>query len=375
MPTTATKDYYGILGVPETAKPDEIKKAYRRLAKQYHPDANPNDPQAAERFKEIGEAYSVLSDPEKRKQYDQMRKMGPFAGFGFGGRGSASAAGGDGEGIRFTVNDLGDLGGIGDLFSSIFDLGGRRRRGRASTGAERGQNVEYVVEISFEVAALGGKVPITVPIVEDCAACVGTGSAPGSRPKACPECGGSGMISFGQGGFAVNRPCPACYGRGQIPTDPCRTCGGTGQTREQRQLMITVPPGVESGSKLRISGQGERGIRGGQPGDLIVTFRVRPHRFFRREGMDIHCTVPINIAQATLGSKIRVNTVDGRKVALRIPPGTQSGTRFRVPGQGVEKNGHRGDQYVQVKVVIPESLTEEQEQLMREFARAAGLKY
>jgi molecular chaperone DnaJ len=369
MATATSKDYYRILGVSETVSADELKKAYRRLAKQYHPDANGNDPQAAERFKEVGEAYAVLSDPEKRAQYDQLRKLGPFAGFGPGARAPGATTG---DGVRFSVDDLGDLGGLGDFIGSIFDLG-RKRRGRSA--AERGQNVEYTVEIPFQVASLGGRVPISVPMIDDCAACAGTGCAPGTRSRACPECGASGMISFGQGGFAVNRPCPACYGRGQIPTDPCRGCGGSGQVREQRQIVIAVPAGVDTGSKLRLSGQGERGEKGGAAGDLIVTFRVQPHRFFRREGLDLHCTVPINLAQATLGSRIRVSTIEGKKVSLKIPPGTQPGTRFRIAGQGIEKNGRRGDQFVQVKVVVPEEVDEAQAKLMREFAEAAGLKW
>jgi molecular chaperone DnaJ len=374
MPTATTKDYYRILGVSETATAEEIKKAYRGLAKQYHPDTNPDDPQAAERFKEAGEAYGILSDVEKRKKYDQVRKMGPFAGFGFGGRGTATSPGAGGAGQRFTTEDLADLGGLGDLFSSIFDLG-RKRRGRGQSGAERGRDVEVSVEIPLKMSALGGKVPITVPVTEECATCSGSGSAPGTRSRGCHECGASGMISFGQGGFAVNRPCPACYGRGHIPTDPCRACGGSGEIREQRRIVLTVPAGVDTGSRLRLTGQGERGSRGGPPGDLIVVFRIETDHFFRREGLDLHCTVPINVAQATLGSRIRVRTIDGKRVALRIPAGTQTGTRFRVPGLGVEKNGRRGDQFVQVRVTIPEEIDEDQSRLLREFAQATGMKY
>ncbi|MBX6362230.1 MAG: molecular chaperone DnaJ [Gemmatimonadetes bacterium] len=374
MPAAGTKDYYQILGVAETATPDEIKKAYRRLAKQYHPDANPNNPQAAERFKEVGEAYAVLSDAEKRRQYDQVRKD-PFAGFGGFGGGARRPGGAPGaEHVRFSFEDLGDVGGLGDIFSSIFDLGGRRR-GRTRTGPQRGQDVEFVVEIPFAMAARGGKVPITVPVTEECATCGGSGNAPGTKPQTCHECGGSGQISFGQGSFAVSRPCPVCLGRGTVPTRPCPTCGGTGHVREQRQIMLTVPAGVDTGSKLRLSGQGERGVNGGAPGDLIVNFRVKPDPFFRREGLDVYCTVPINVAQAMLGSRIRVRTVDGKKVALKIPAGTQSGTRFRIPSQGIEKSGRRGDQYVQVKITVPSELSADQERLVREFAKAANLKY
>jgi molecular chaperone DnaJ len=375
MSSRTTKDYYQLLGVPENASADEIKKAYRRLAKQNHPDANRNDPQAAERFKEIGEAYGILSDDAKRKQYDQMRKN-PFAGFGFGGQTGRRPAEQPGASeVRFNFDDLGDVGGLGDIFSSLFDRTARRRSTRPSEREPRARGVEYVVEISFALAARGGKITIEVPMTDDCPVCNGSGNAPGSKPRTCPECNGKGTISFGQGGFAVSRPCPNCMGRGQVPTDPCRNCNGTGHVREQRQIVLTVPAGVDTGSKLRLTGQGEKGAPGTTAGDLIVTFRVKPDRFFRREGLDVHSTVPINIAQALLGSKIRVRTVDDKKVALRIPPGTQSGTRFRIPGQGLEKAGHRGDQYVQVKVEVPEKLDEEQEKLAREFARAANLRY
>lgn len=369
MATATSKDYYQILGVSEAADPAEIKKAYRKLAKQYHPDANQNDPRAAERFKEVGEAYAILSNPEKRKQYDQMRRMGPFGGFGSG---TAGRGFGGGEGVRFSTEDLGDLGGLSDLFSSIFDFG-RKRRPR--TGPERGEDLEYTLEIPFETAARGGTMAVAVPVTEECATCAGTGAAPGTRMTTCVECGGSGMVSFGQGGFAVNRPCPACYGRGQIPAEACGACAGTGQVRQERQIRLKIPAGVDTGTRMRLSGQGQRGHAGGTAGDLLITFQVKPHRFFRRKGLDIHVTVPVNIAQAALGSRIRVRTVEGKKVALKVPPGTQSGTRFRIPGQGIEKGSMRGDQYVQVKITVPEALDPDEERLMREFAEAADLKY
>jgi len=373
MPASGTKDYYRVLGVPEKANADEIKKAYRRLAKQHHPDANPDNPGAAERFKEIGEAYSVLSDAEKRKQYDQMRKAGPFAGFNFsnrpsGGQGTTQQTQGS---PGFSFEDLGDLGGLGDIFGSFFDRG---RRGKRRTTA-RGRDVEYVVEIPFRVAARGGKVTISVPITDDCPVCNGSGSAPGSRPRSCPECNGKGTISFGQGGFAVSRPCPNCLGRGQIPTKSCSRCGGTGQNTEERQIVLTVPSGVDNGSKMRLSGQGEKGDAGAPAGDLIVTFKIGSDSFFKRDGLDVHCTIPINIAQALLGSRVRVKTVDGKKVTLRIPPGTQSGTRFRITGQGIEKGERRGDQYVQVRINVPEKLSPEQQELVKAFAQTADLRY
>ena len=375
MPT-GTKDYYKVLGVAENSSADEIKKAYRKLAKQHHPDANPNNTAAAERFKEISEAYSVLSDDDKRKQYDQMRKFGNFGGLGgFGARpgGARSSSGAGGAtSADFNFEDLGG-GGLGDLFSSIFDLG---KRGKARTqGPQRGQPIEYAVEVPFELAARGGKLPITVPVTDNCPTCHGSGAAPGTTPVSCPECKGAGTVTFGQGGFAVTRPCPVCFGRGTVAPTPCPTCNGQGQIREQRQIQVTVPAGVDTGSKLRLSGQGEAGPGGGPRGDLILTFRVQPHRFFQRDGLDIHVTVPINVAQATLGSKIRVRTVDGKHVVLKVPPGTQSGTRFRIKGQGIEKGGRRGDQYVQVKITVPEHLSPDEEELMKEFAKVAELRY
>ena len=375
---TRAKDFYTILGVAENASADEIKKAYRKLAKKNHPDANPNDSAAAERFKEISEAYSVLSDEAKRKQYDQMRKLGAFEGLGgFGGAPGSGPRPGGGPGAApgggFDFGNMGDVGGLGDLFGSIFDMG--RRRGRPQ-GPERGRSVEYAVDIPFELAARGGKQTISVPVTETCPTCGGNGARPGTKPMTCPECKGSGTVVFGQGGFAVSRPCPACYGRGTIPTDPCATCAGQGQIRRQKQIQITIPAGVDTGSKLRLAGQGEAGESGGTPGDLIISFRVQPDPtgFFTREGLDLHCTVPVNIAQATLGSRMRVRTLDG-KVNLRIPPGTQPGTRFRIKGQGVQKGGQRGDQFVRVEVKVPNKLDEQEERLLREFAEAAELKY
>ncbi len=375
MATTTSTDFYQILGVSEKADASEIKKAYRKLAKEYHPDANQNDPQAAERFKEVGEAYAVLSDPEKRKQYDQMRRMSPFSGFGGArpGTGAGFGGGAAGSGARFTMDDLGEMGGLGDLFSSIFDFG--RKQGQTRTGPQRGANVESTVEIPFKTAARGGTVSITIPVVEECAVCSGTGAPPDARLVVCSECGGSGTVSFGKGGFAVNRPCPACYGRGKLASRPCPGCGGSGQVRQERQVRLKVPPGVDTGSKIRLAGQGQRGEGGGPPGDLLITVQVRPDRFFRRNGLDIHCTVPVNIAQAALGSKVRVRTVGGGRVSLKIPPGTQSGTKFRIAGQGIEKGEKRGDQYVEVKITVPAELDPEQEKLMQEFAEATGLRY
>jgi molecular chaperone DnaJ len=358
----APKDFYRILGVPEKAGAEEIKKAYRRLAKKYHPDANPNDPVAAERFKEISEAHTVLSDPDKRKQYDLMRRYGAFAP-----RGAGAAPGGAGraraEDFDFTRGFEG-FGGLGDLFSSIF---GRGRR-------EAAPALEIAASVPFRVGALGGTVAVTVPVTEACPVCGGSGAAAGAKVTVCPECNGRGEITFGQGAFAVKRPCPACRARGRVASEPCRRCGGRGEVQVERRLMVDVPAGVESGHRLRVRGQGQRG-GDGTVGDVLVTLTVEADRFLRREGDDIHCTIPINLAQAVFGTRVRVRTVDGKRVVLRVPAGTQPGRRFRIRGQGIERNGVRGDQLVEIQVQVPEQLTSDQAELLKRFAEAAKLKF
>ena len=375
------KDFYAVLGVSASATQDDIKKQYRKLAARYHPDKNPNDPKAADRFKEISEAYQVLGDAERRKQYDQMRQLGAFGGFGGGGRpgarpGAGAGAPGGAEGnFHFEDFDIGGLGGLGDIFSSMFGGGGGGNARARSRGPERGQDVEIQLAVPFRVAALGDKVPVELEVNEECPTCHGSGAAPGAKLQTCPECNGRGTISFGQGGFAVQRPCPMCLGRGQVPTERCPTCGGSGEVRTRKKVLITVPPGTDTGTRIRLKGQGGRGQHNGPPGDLVITFQVEPDRFFRREGLDVIAPVPINIAQATLGSRISVRTLDGKKVAIRIPPGTANGKRFRVRGQGIEKDGQKGDLIVEVNVQVPEKLTEDQERAMKEFAEAGGLKY
>lgn len=358
MPTRP-KDYYATLGVTSGAKPAEIKKSYRKLAKQYHPDANPDNPAAAEKFKEIAGAYDVLSDPDKRRKYDQVRRFGGLGGFGGtggyhpgAGRPAGQPGGADGRSFRFD-----DVGGLGDIFSSIFDFG--KRGAERPAGPTRGHDVEYLVEISFRTSVRGGKVRLSIPINEECATCDGSGAAPGSKLDTCSECGGRGTITFGQGSFSVPRPCPACLGRGKIPTEFCPACSGRGEVIQKRKISVTVPSGVDDGSRLRIAGQGERGPQGGPPGDLLVKFKVKDDPFFERDGLDLRCEVPINLAQAMMGSKVKVRTADNRKVVLKIPAGTQSGTTFRIKGQGVEKGETRGDQLVKVVVRLPDRLTDE----------------
>jgi molecular chaperone DnaJ len=406
-----TTDYYAVLGVSSGASADEIKKQYRRLAKKYHPDANASDAKAAERFKEISEAYGVLGDDAKRKQYDDMRRLGAF-GFGGGAASRGGAAGGPQAGFDFAEAwkaaqaraqaeraargggaattggagapgasapggapggfdfDIGGIGGLGDLFGTMFGGGGRKAR-----GPQRGDDVEMTVEVPFRTAAAGGKVPVELELVEECPVCGGNGAAPGAQLRTCAECSGRGTVSFGQGGFAVNRPCPACMGRGTVPSEKCGGCDGAGRVRARRTVAITVPKGAESGTRVRLKEQGTRGQGGGPTGDLIITFQVTPDRFWKREGLDLLASVPINIAQATLGSKIQVKTLDGTRVAVRIPAGTPSGKRFRVRGQGIEKDGQKGDLLVDVQITVPEKLSEAQEKLMRDFAEAGNLKY
>ena len=324
-------------------------------------------------------------DAEKRKQYDDMRRLGAFGG-GFpggfsggasrGGRpsGAPGGAGAPGAGANFDFSqfDIGGIGGFGDIFSNIF--GGQQRAG-ARRGPETGQTVELSLDVPFRVAATGGKVPVELEVTEECATCHGNGAAPGATLKTCPECQGRGTISLGQGGFAVNRPCPMCLGRGQIPSERCPTCNGAGEVRTRKKVLITVPPGADTGTRVRLKGQGGKGAHGGPPGDLVITFNVEPDHFYKREGLDIVAAVTLNVAQATLGSKISVKTLDGKKVAVRIPGGTAAGKRFRVRGQGITKGEQRGDLIVETTIDVPEKLNEEQERLMREFATAANLKF
>ena len=363
----ASKDFYQLLGVTDKATPEEIKKAYRRLAKKYHPDANPNNAQAAEMFKQISEAHGVLSDADKRKKYDLMRRLGAFdpmarrpASQGAGARGGA------GGGETFDFGDFGSMG-LGDIFSSIF--------GRGRKDEPKGETVEATLEIPFRTAALGGKVPISLSMNDTCATCGGNGAAPGATLSQCPECQGRGTISFGQGGFAVNRPCPMCRGRGKVPSEKCPTCGGAGETRSEKRVMINVPPATETGLKIRLKGQGERGGGGRPPGDLLVTFQVQPDSFFRRDGLDLICDVTINLAQAAFGTRLRVKTLDGQKVLLKIPPGTQPGRKFRIKGQGIAKGERRGDMLVTAQVTVPEQLSPEQAELLKKFAEAAGMAH
>jgi len=363
------KDYYEILGVSENASADDIKKAYRKLAKKYHPDANPGNSQAEENFKNVSEAYEVLSKTEKRQQYDQMRKYGA-AGFGGGGFNPGGFGqhgfGGQPGGFRMNFEDIGGFGSLGDIFSSLFEdrmhFGGGRGRRRAANHPRKGNSLSATIDISFAEMISGTSKTIKLNREANCKHCRGTGSEPGSSQDVCPQCGGSGMVSQSVGNFAVTRPCPQCLGSGRI-TKPCKQCKGTGRERVSQRVKIDVPAGVENGGKLRLKGLGQAGRNGGPDGDLIVTVRVKADSFLRRVGNDIVCKIPITLKQAYDGAKVRVRTVKG-KVDLAIPPMTQDGTKFKLKGLGISRNGRKGNQYVTVDLKKPDDPSPEEKEML-----------
>ncbi|MBJ6725614.1 molecular chaperone DnaJ [Geomesophilobacter sediminis] len=346
------QDYYETLEVNRNASDAEIKKAYRRLAVKFHPDKNQGDKEAEERFKEIGEAYEVLSDAEKRARYDQFGHAG-VSGGGF-------SSGGFGAGSPF-----GDI--FGDIFGDVFGARPRGSRGR------RGDDLQYNLEISFEEAAFGVEKKIDIPYAKRCTTCNGSGAKEGTEPKTCPTCRGAGQVRFQQGFFSVSKTCSHCNGEGRVVETPCPACRGTGSVRDKKTISVKVPPGVETGIRLKLSGEGGQGTKGGTNGDLYVVISVREHPIFRREDNDVICEIPISISQAALGCEIEVPTLDGR-VNLRIPEGTQSGTIFRMRGKGVPAlQGYgRGDHLVIAKVETPTNLNQKQRDLLEEFARISG---
>jgi molecular chaperone DnaJ len=356
------KDYYEVLGVPRGASDDEIKKAYRKLARQYHPDVNKDNADAAEKFKEVNEANAVLSDPERRRQYDQ---------FGH----AAFEGGGAGGGFDFSGFTGG---GVEDIFDMFF--GGARGGGQRSNAAERGGDLRLNLEVGFEEAAFGVEKEVKIKRSEPCSNCHGSGSASGGPADVCPECHGSGQIKVMQNtmfGRMVNvRPCPKCQGEGRIIKDPCRVCNGTGCVRNTAAIKVRVPAGVDEGTRLRVSGGGDAGLRGRPSGDLYVYLSIAPHKLFTRDGQTVFCEVPISIVQATLGAEIEVPTLDG-KVSFKVPEGTQPNTTFRLKGKGIPRlqgigGGSRGDQMVKVKIVVPKNLTGKQKNLLKAFADETG---
>lgn len=358
----AKRDYYEILGVSRDASETEIKKAYRKLARKYHPDVNPGDKEAEERFKEINEAYEVLSDSQKRARYDQFGHAG------------VNGQGGFDPGGFESFGDFGDFG-FDDIFDAFF--GGGFGRERRNTGPRRGADIRYDLEISLEEAAFGVEKDIQIARMEKCPTCGGSGAKPGTEPVICPVCNGTGKIQRSQttpfGRFVNVTTCNHCHGEGRIIKEPCPRCNGSGRIRKSRKIHVKVPAGVDTGSRLRISGEGEIGEKGASPGDLYIFIKVRPHKFFTRHGDDIICEIPISFVQAALGDELEVPTLDG-KIKLKIPEGTQPGTQFRLKGKGIPhlRGYGRGDQHVKVNVVVPKKLNEKQKKILQEFAEISG---
>ena len=359
------RDYYEVLGVQKGASDDEIKKAYRKLAKQYHPDLNKDDPTAAEKFKEVGEAYSVLSDSEKRARYDQFGHAGVDPSYGAGGGGFGG----------FGDFDMGDL---GDIFGSFFGggFGGGQRRGG---GPRKGQDIQQYITLTFEEAAFGCTKKVTVNRSETCDACGGSGAKAGTQPETCPTCHGRGRVSQVQqtplGQFQTTTTCRACGGSGKLIKEPCQKCGGSGAVRVTKTIDIKIPAGIDDDQTISARGQGEAGIKGGPNGDLFVTVTVKPHRLFRRDGSNVYLEVPITFVQAALGCELDIPTLDG-SVKQKIPEGTQNGDQFRFRGKGIPnlRTGSRGDQYVKVNVEVPKNLTSKQREILAQFAEESNEK-
>lgn len=354
----ATKrDYYEILGVARSAQPEEIKKAYRKLAVQFHPDKNPGDKAAEEKFKELSEAYDVLSDSQKKQMYDQFGHAG-MGGGGFGG--GFEGFGGAGAG---NFNDI-----FGDIFGDLFGAAAGARGGRRRTTGRPGNDLRTVVDITFEEAAFGAEKVITVPKSVKCDTCEGSGAKPGTSPTTCSQCQGRGEVSFQQGFFAITRPCPTCQGTGQIIPTPCTKCSGTGSVKKRSQIAVKIPAGVDTGQRLKLTGEGEAGERGGPAGDLYVVINILAHDFFKRDEFDVLCEVPVTFTQAALGTEVEIPTLEG-KVSVKVPAGTQSHNILRLKGKGLPRLGAygRGDQLVQVVVETPTKLTAEQKDLLKRF--------
>ena len=349
---TMKMDYYEVLGVERTADDGELKTAYRELAMQFHPDRNPNNPEAEERFKQCSEAYQVLTDPDKRAAYDRYGHAGVNGAGGFGGGNPFQGQG-----------DLGDI--FGDLFGEMFNMGGQRRASRA----QRGRDLKYEMSLEFEEAVFGKEQEIKIRRAEACNDCSGTGSENGKQPETCQQCGGRGQIRSQQGFFSVARTCPVCSGTGTIIRTPCHTCHGEARVQREHKIVVKVPAGVEDNTRIRYSGEGDAGKFGGPAGDFYVVLEVKAHKFFERDGDDLHCVIPVSFPQAALGTEIEVATLEGAET-LKIPEGTQSGREFKLRGKGVPHlNQHgKGDLIVQVRVQTPSKLSKQQKELMKQLA-------
>ena len=353
----AKRDYYEILGVSRSASDAEIKSAYRKLAVRYHPDKNPGDTEAEDKFKEAAEAYSVISDAEQRARYDR---------FGHAGVSNAAGAGGWGaQGFGGIEDILGDLFGFGDMFGG----GGRGGAGGRRTTAQRGADLRYDLEMTLEEAAEGMTAQLRIPRLESCETCTGTGAAAGSQPENCSTCNGTGQVRYQQGFFSVARTCGQCRGTGRIIRNPCETCRGAGRVEREKMMEVRIPAGVETGSRLRLAGEGEAGAQGGPAGDLYVVIHVSEHETFERQGNNLYASIPVTFAQAALGSEVNVKTLDGQQ-NLKVPAGTQTGTVFRLKGHGMPALGGRGrgDLFVSVTVITPTTLTREQRKLLEQLA-------
>ena len=361
------RDYYEVLGVQKGASEDEIKKAFKKLARQYHPDLHPDDKECEEKFKEVNKAYEILSDPEKRQKYDQFGHAGVDPNYGGGGFSGGFNGGGFG--------DMGDI--FEDLFGGVFG-GGSRRSARSSVNApRRGGDIRANINISFMEACEGKKQDIKISHMEQCTECGGTGAQKGTSPQICPDCHGSGRVNVAQrtpfGTISTTRTCSKCGGKGKVIASPCKKCGGTARIRAEKNISVDIPAGIDDGQILRVTGQGDSGLNGGPSGDLHVVVSVRPHPLFVRDGSDVHCEIPITYTQAVLGDEITVPTIDG-KVKYTIPEGTQTGTTFRLRGKGIKrlKRADRGDQYVKISIEVPKNLTKKQKEALKEYEKAMG---
>jgi molecular chaperone DnaJ len=352
----AKADYYTLLGVAKGCDDKELKSAFRKKAMECHPDRHPDDAGAEQRFKDLNEAYEILKDPQKRSAYDQYGHAAFERGNGAGGFGGFPG------------------GGFSDIFEDIFGemMGGGR--GRRGSGRERGADLRYNMEITLEEAYAGKNAEISVPTAITCEACSGTGAKPGSSPKPCATCSGSGRIRAASGFFSIERTCPTCQGRGEVISDPCGKCGGQGRVTRERTLSVNIPAGIEDGVRIRLAGEGEAGARGGPAGDLYIFLSVKPHEFFQRDGADLFCRVPISMVTAALGGQFEVSTLAGTKVQIKVPEGTQTGRQFHLRGKGmpVMRSPNMGDLYIQVVTETPQNLTRRQRELLEEFANSSS---